>query len=800
MQTVMQDVRFALRALRTHRGFTTVALLTLAVGLGANTAMFSIVDAVLLRPLPYPSPAQLVTLQEQTTRDGHAAPVSTPNFRDWRAHARSFSALAAYAAGPSAIVGGDAPTRATAASVSRGFFAALGVSPALGRTFTDDEHQFGAAPAAVVSDRLWRERLGGTRDVLGKRVQVDGFTLTIVGVMPPGFAFPDDADLWSPSELLADESGRTAHNWEVIGRLRPGVTIAQARHEMSAIAARLHATYGSDDDALDVRVTGLHERLAGPVRGRLLLLMGAVTCILLIICLNLASALLARDRSRAKELAIRTALGADRGRLARQLVTESLLLALAGGVAGLWVARLAAGAVIAFIPGGLPGVQHLALDARVALFTLAASLATGILFGLAPALRAAGADPQHTLAHVGGRGATRAGGRARGILVIGEVALAVVLLTGAGLLLRSLARLLAVDPGFARTGVVTADVYPPPSKYLTPTASRLYVDRVIAEVGTLPGVVAAGAINDAPLGSSFANGGFALDRDGATGYAEYRVVDGDYFGAMRIRTLRGRTFTSADAPGGATAVVISQSLAQAYWPGEDPLGRRMRFFGMDSRSDPWLTVVGVVADVRDRSLAAKPSPTAYVFAPQMPLRTRYGMTVLARTTGSADALIPSVRARIHAVDPDVPAELSTIEQIVSRSSVDRRFTAALLATFAGVAVLLAAIGLYAVLAFGVAERRREMGIRMALGAQRGAVRRMIVGEGLGLTLAGIVAGGVLSLGATRLLGSLLYGVAPTDVPTYAGVSLLLVLVALAASYLPAYRATRVDPLIALRAE
>jgi putative ABC transport system permease protein len=672
------------------------------------------------------------------------------------------------------------------------------VNAALGRTLTPDEHQLGAPPAVVVSDRFWREQLGGTRDAIGKRLDVDGITLTVVGVMPPGFSFPNGTDLWGPAELVPDSSGRTAHNWKVVGRLKSGVSLAQARRDLDVIAAHLKAEYGSDDDAVAVNTMSLHDQLTGPVRGRLLLLMGAVGCVLLIVCLNLASALLARDRARSRDLAIRTALGADRQRLTRQLITESLLLALAGGIAGLWLAHVGARAIVALTPGSLPANLHVTLDLPVATFTFAISIATGLLFGLAPAIRASRVDPQRTLTAAGSRGATRGSGRMRGALVVGEVALAVILLSGAGLLLRSLARLLAIDPGFIPSGVVTVDVYPPPSKYQTPDAGVAYLDRLVAHVGQTPGAAAVGAISSIPFGLFFPDGGFRLDR-GEDGYADYRVVAGDYFRAMHIPLVRGRLFNDRDRRGAPTGVIISQSLAHAYWPGEDPIGHRFRFFGMDPEN-PWLTVIGVVGDVRDQNLATAGAPTAYVFARQQPYRARWGMTLTVRTTRDANAMIPLLRQSIRDVDPDVPVQFSTMSAMVDRSSADRRFTAILLATFAAAALLLAAIGIYAVLAFSVVERSREIGIRMALGAQRRAVLQMIVGRGLGLTVTGLAIGVTLSFAATRLLSSLLYGIAPTDVPTYAGVSLLLATVAFVASYIPAHRATRVDPLVALRSE
>ena len=794
------DLLHAARTLRRSPGFTLVAVACLALGIGANSAIFALVDAALLRPLPYPVPDRLVTLRE-VSRKGAEMPVSDPNFQDWKARTRSFDGMAEWGLGPTTVLGADRATRATLAPVSRGFFDVMGRRPAIGRTFTADEHVAGASPAAVVSDHFWREHLGAARDVIGRPLEADGRTFTIVGVMPPSFTFPDRADLWIPVELYGSLGARTAHNFQVIARLRPGVTLDQARREMNALTARIAGEQGSNDDAAAASVVGLQDRLVGSARGHLAILMGAVLCVLLIVCLNLAGTLLARDRARAREMAVRTALGAGRARLVRQLLGESLLLAIVGGAAGLWLARIAAHALAALMPAELAGAAPPALDLRVALFTSGIALAAGITVGLFPALRSSRVDLRAVLAE-GGRGATRRGGRLRAGLVAGEIALAVVLLTSAGLLLRSLARLLGVDPGFDARGVATITVSPPGSRYTTPDAAMRYYQRVLDRVAALPGVAQAGSATAAPLApGDHSNGAFAVEGGtSAQGYGEYRVVDGDFFRALRIPLLQGRDFGPDDRPGGMDAVIVSRSLADRSWPGADPLGRRIRFLGMDDQPDRWLTVVGVVGDVRDRALATAGDPTAYLYAPQRPYRTTDGMTFVVRTNGDVDALLPRLRDAVRDVDPNVPAQLATMEHWVRASSADRRFLATLLGAFAGAATLLAAIGIYAVLSYMVVERRREIGVRMALGARRADVLRDVVARGLVLAAAGLAGGVALALALARVMASQLYGVTSTDAATYAGVCALLALVALAASWLPAWRAMRVDPMIALRGD
>lgn len=796
---MISDLRLAIRSLRRNAGFATLAIGCLALGLGANTMIFSIVSAVLLRPLPFPQPDRIVSLREVNIK-GNAIAVSEPDFRDWLERARSFSAMAGYEIGPTTVLGADRAVRARYAPVTHGFFSVLGVGPQLGRTFTAGEHHTGANPVAVISDRFWRAEFGAAHDVLGRRIQLEGLTFTIVGVMPPSMFIPDDADIWTPVEVFGSLGTRTAHNLRVLARLRPGVLLPAATHEMNAIAAQLRTAYGSGEDATGVETMTLHDSLGGPLRSRLSLLMGAVVCILLIVCLNLSSALLARDRDRSRTLAIRTALGASRVQLVRQLLVESVLLAVCGGVLGLVLASTGTNVILAAVPAGLPAGTHVTIDVRVALFSIGLAIVTGIVFGLVPALRAARVSLRDALAN-GARGSTQRGGLRAG-LVVAEVAIAVVLLTGAGLLVRSLRHLMAVDPGFDPRGVVVAELDVSRNAYATPDAARAYYDRVLDAVRTLPGVRDAGAITDLPL-SDGADGGFAIEGGAqASGDADYHVVDGDYFRTMRIPLLEGRFFGDADRPGAPDAVIVSRSLARRYWPGLDPIGRRLRFYGMDDHADRWLTVAGVVGDVSEISLARSGVPTAYIAIAQRPERAWSQLMVVVRAANDADAsvLVPSLRARIAAVDAGVPITVSRLTRHVDAAAGPQRFTTVLLGSFAAAAIVLAAVGLYAVLAFGVSERRREIGLRMALGARGGHLVRMIMGQGVSLTLAGLTVGLVLAAMLTRLMSGLLFDVAPTDPLTFAAVGAMLVCAAALAGWLPARRAVRIDPLVVMRGD
>jgi len=794
---VARDVRFAARALRRSAGFTAVAVVTLALGIGATTAIFTVVNAVLLRPLPYPAPARLVALWQASERSPRA-PVSVPNFRDWRVGSRSFAAMATYRGGTTTVLGGAEPTRVDAYLVSGDFFRVFGVRALRGRTFLAEDARTGAGPVAVVSEGFWRRSLGADPNLTARRLQLHGMTFTLVGVMPSRFRFPEGADVWVPRELFDAGESRTALNESVVARLADGVTLAQAQGEMSAIAARLAAEYPKDSMAPGATVVALHEELVGNVRTYLRLLLGAVSLVLLIACVNLASANLARAAVRSREMAIRTSLGASRRRLVQQLLTENVILALAGGAAGVVLAVWLVRGVLAVGPRSLPRAAEVGVSTEVLAFALGVSLLAGFLIGVLPALQVSASDLRAEMMQ-GGRGTVGRGRRgARGALLAVEVALALVLLVGAGLLIRSFQRLLSQSPGFDASGMLTAELSLPGTKYGDGGRRAAYYDRVLPELSSLPGVEAVGAISSLPL-SWGPSGSFEVAGRADTPDANYRVVGGDYFAAMRIPLLRGRLFTAPDDSMAPHVTVVNQRLAAQLWPGQDPIGKRIRPLGMDAHPNQWLTVVGVVGDVRQQQLSRAPRPEHYVFYRQRPERSDY-MAVAVRAREAPAQLAAAVRATLRRADPDVPVEISTMEQRLAESVSERRFSMLVLTGFGGVALLLAAVGIYGVLSYAVVRRTSEIGVRMALGAGRGRVLAMVLRDSMAPVVVGTAAGVVGAAALTRLMSGMLYEVSATDPATIGAVVALLTGVALAPSYIPARRAARVDPMVALRAE
>ncbi len=803
---MFQDVRHALRSMLKAPGFTAVAVLTLAVGIGGTTAIFSVVNGVLLRALPYPQPDRLVTVWESAAKYPRMR-VSTPNFRDWHAQSRSFAGLAAYEVDRAAVLGGAEPTFADVIGVTKDFFTVTGVQPVIGRAFTADETRPNGTPAAIVSDGLWRRLFGAARDLQALSVTVYGTHARVVGVMPPGFAFPAGAGVWFPLELFPDTSGRTAHNLRVVARLADGVSLAGAQAEMTTIAARLKAANGTDDDATDARVVSLREQLVGGSRGTLLLLFGAVALVLLAACANVASGLLARGAERRKELAIRMSLGAKRARLVRLLLTENLALALAGGAAGLILAGWLVRALVAFGPP-LPAPGPVGIDARVVAFALALSILTPLVFGLLPSLQVTRTELREALAEGGRQGAPGGRTRVRHALVTVEVALALLLLIGSGLLVRSFLQVLAVDPGFDAAHVITLQTSVPGDTYATPAQAAGFYQRFLERARQLPGVEHAALINAPPLGGD-ANGAFLHDGQSfdeirgnwAAQSASYRVASPDYFETLGIPIVRGRAFTDRDGAGTEPVAVINQAMARKYWPGRDPVGQRIRFAGMD-RVNPWLTIVGIVGDVRHRDLTGDVDPAVYVDYVQNPERTAYFVTTAVRTAPAADpaATVTALRQALAALDPNVPAEFSTLEAQVETSVADRRFTMLVLASFGAISLLLAAIGIYGVLAYAVVQRTQEIGIRMALGADAGSVVGLVLKGAMGSVLAGVVVGLAAAAALTRLLQSMLFEVRPTDPLTLAAGLALVAGVAWLAGFIPARRATRIDPLVAMRVE
>jgi putative ABC transport system permease protein len=801
MGRLLQDLRYGLRTLLQRPGFTVVAALTLALGIGANTAIFSVINGVLLRPLPYKDPARLVMIWEANNQRSNIH-VSHPNFIDWREQSRSFEYISACTGkwgGPITVTGGNEPDRAYAVQVYSDFFTVLGVAPIVGRAFSPEENNPGTIPVVVISYRFWQRRLGADPDLADKRLKVGDTDLNIIGVMPPDFGFPAETDLWlSKGQLGDDTSSRGSHNYLVIARLKPGVSLDQAQGDMSDIAARLERQYPLTNEGMGAAVISLADQIVGSVRPALLVLLAGVGFVLLIACANVANLLLARALARQKEIAIRTALGASRLRIVRQLLTESALLSAIGGALGLLLAYWLVDALVALSPGTIPRIDEVSLDGRTLAFTLSVSMLTSLLFGLLPALRVSKPDLQEALKQ-GGRTSTGGSRSLRSLLVVAEVALTLVLLIGAGLLIKSFWRLLEVDPGFNPENVLTMQVSLPSSDYKEEHQTVAFYRQLFLRVEALPGVEAAGMINNLPMGGVNINGPFQIEGEAEMrGYGGFRIVSPGYFRAMSIPVVRGRAFTQEDNERTTPVAIISQRAANAAWPDEDPIGKRIRS-SMDNRSDVWMTIIGVVGDVRHSGLDVNASAELYVLYMQRPWRAR-DMTVIVRTTNDTGNIVSALRGEVGAVDRNLPLSFERMEQVFSRSVANRRYNMILLGAFAVVALLLSSLGIYGVMSYTVTQNTREIGVRMALGAQAGDMLKLVVGHGLALALCGVAIGLATAFGLTRLMSSLLYGVAATDVMTFITVPTLLVLVALLACYLPARRATKVDPMVALRYE
>ncbi|HEU4561221.1 MAG TPA: ABC transporter permease [Longimicrobium sp.] len=809
MDSFFQDLRFALRTFRRSPGFTVVAVLTLGLGIGLNTAVFSVVNGVLLRPLSYREPGSLVRLHHMHPELAPEGGTFSPHdFEDLKGGARGFQSLAAYfyAPGQSGLDltgGGGEPRRVSAAFVSPEFFPLLGVSAARGRTLRPDEHVPGADHAVVLGDRIWRSRFNADPGVVGRTVTLDGTPFLVAGVMPPRFTFPArDAEVWVPLSLIgagAIPRERGVRWLDVVGRLRPGTSQRAALGSANAVLARLAADHpGSNQGWTRARLVTLRDSVVGPVRPALLVLLGTVVLVLLVACANLANLLLARASARDREIAVRTAMGAGRGRLVRQLLTESLVLALLGGALGVALAGVGVRALLALSAGTIPRPEEVGLDAPVVLFALLLSLLTTALFGAAPALATARAGTAEILRD-GGRGSTqRRGGATRTALVVVQTAAAMVTLVGAGLLINSFWRLVNVDPGFRAGQVLVASFTIPFDRYDTPDKLATYRSEVLRRVGEVPGVVAVGAAKTQPL----RGGGepMELTVPGRTGpdvvvnlESGSYIVSPGYFTALDIPLLRGREFTpdddAADAP---PVLVVNRAAARRYWPTADPVGQTVRV-----RGEPF-TVVGEVGDVRNEGLAAPARPAVYL---PFSVAPRIATNLFVRTTGDPAAAAPAIRRAIHAADPLQPiAELRPLQSAAAETVAQPRFFTLLLGVFGALAVFLAALGLYGVVAYSVTRRKAEIGIRMALGAQARDVVAMVVGAAARTTLAGIAAGAVAAFLLSRLMASMLYQVRPGDPATFAAAALLLAGVALLAAWLPARRAARIEPVSALRAD
>lgn len=825
METLLKDIRYGFRSLLKRPGFAALAVLTLALGIGASTAIFSVVDGVLLRPLPYPQSERIVQLREVNEK-GRQMSFAEPNYVDVRERGRTLEAVALYSGDLTTVSGANEPVRAMTFVVSGDFFRVLGTQALVGRTLTTAEEQSGEA-VAVISYGFWQRLLGGRADVAGTPLKILDKSCTVIGVMPAGFAFPTNAEVWISRKSFPGEISRSAHNWSVVGRLRTGVPLAQARAELSGINKQLRQQYGNEVDAVDIAVIPQQEFMVGKVRGGLLIMLGAVGFLLAVACANVASLLLAQVTVRQREFAVRTALGATRMRLARQFITENLLLSLTGGALGILFSYWAMSLLLALTQTSLPRVKEVGINARTVAFTIGLSILIAVVLGLVPLVRYSSKKLEASL-RVAGRGQSGpASQRLRNSLVVAQMALTFILLVGAGLLGRSFYRLLQIDPGFKTETAVAAEISLPSARLdeqelqdfmrayrllrdqgiapqLQPRFSpdqerqRQFQQQLLERLKQLPGVMAVGSINRLPLTGDAADGTFFINNNPAReGHAEFRVATADYFSAMSIPLLRGRTFSKSDLPTSPNAAVVSQSLAVKYWPNEEPIGQAIQFGNMDGDLR-LLHVVGVVGDVRHIGVDTAPRPTVYANALQR--RPSSDLSVVVRALVPPSSLVPSMRQTVRSLNPELPVDFQTLDQIFSSSLDQRRFSLVIFGVFGVVALLLAAMGIYGVTAYSVVQRTQEIGIRMALGARMVDVLRLILSSAMTLALFGAALGLAGALALTRLMSALLFGVTPTDLPTFAGVLIGLIAVALVACYLPARRATKVDPLVALRYE
>ncbi|HEU4874916.1 MAG TPA: ABC transporter permease, partial [Pyrinomonadaceae bacterium] len=817
------------------------SLITLAVGIGASTAIFSVVNGVLLRPLPYPKPEQIVRVWEADAK-GRRMQFADPNLEDVRAQVHSLQGMAAMRSGETTISVGNAPDRVRVASVSADFFSVIGVQPMLGRLFVPEEQRFGAAPAVLVSHSFWQRQLHETRDLASVKFTVSNNPAVIVGVLPAGFHFPEDSQVWMPRELDVRLPSRTAHNWQVIARIRDGVTLEQARADASAVARRISQDNRFDEKQMtDVVLLPLKDALTRNVQPALLVLLGVAGLLLLVACANVMNLSLAQASARGDELAIRVALGASRWRLLRQFLAEALILCGAGGVLGVIAAYFGVRALLAIAPTDIPRLDEVSVNLFVLAFALAVSFVVAAGLGVITAWRATSGQVRSALAEAGRRQGTSARSRHVGrMIVAGQVAITLTLLTGAGLLGRSMLRVLSIDPGFETEHIVTLDLKLPDLEEGTESRRVQFLEQLIAGVRALPGVEAVGGTNVLPLKEPDSSDGtfvvvnpqqfspkqrelierstqtsinkadpafladltkFAEDlfsNKAQAGNADYVVASEGYFEALRIPVLRGRLFNDGDGPTAPHAAVISEGVARQKWPGQDPIGQTVEFGNMDGDLR-LLTIVGVVGEVRKHSLETAPRPTIYVNYRQRPRRTQQFDVVL-RTSSDPAAVTSSVRRVLTQLDPTVPARMTTFSQVFSESLNNRRFNLTLVGVFALAALLLAMVGVFGVLAYSVAQRTQEIGVRIALGATPGGILKMVLGQGLLTVAIGLLVGLAGSLLLTRTMRSMLFEISPNDPLTIVGIALLLLLIAMLASYIPARRATRVDPMVALRYE
>jgi predicted permease len=803
LENILRDISYSVRVLLKSYAFTIVVVLTLALGIGANTAIFSFANGILLRPLPYPQSDRLAIVDETALKRGvDSMSVSYPNFLDWREQNTVFEDIGLhFGTSRFALSGAGEPVEIRGSRITHGLFEILRVAPQLGRTFTPDEDRPDQDAVVIMGHDLWQKNFGGDPNIVGQKIVLSNRSRTVVGVMPRGFRFPEVSELWVPLALTPQMFTRTDHGLNGVARLKDGVTFAAAQAEMDNIAARIEQQNPVTNEGLGVRVTSLHDNLAGDYREALLILLGVVGCVLLVACVNVANLMLARATARQKEFALRAALGASRWRIVRQLLIESLLLAVVGGALGFALSLWALHLLLNAIPIQLPFWMDFGIDLRVLGFTLGITLLTGLIFGAVPALQTSRVDLNDTLKE-GGRGSGGFRGRSRSALVVTEIAMSLVLLVGAGLMIQSFLRLRSVNIGLDTKNLFTATVLLPRAKYTAPEQRTGFFKQLVERMRNVPGVQAASATGTLPLsgsnwGRSLTVEGYPVMSVGQAPMIQHTVVTPDYFRTMGITLLAGRDFTDSDTADGPKVTIVDERLARHYWPNESAVGKRVRF-GPPEDNEPWHTIVGVVRSVRHQRMQEDTRESVYLPHQQIPISD---LTVVARTTLDPHDVTAAMRNEVKQLDRDQPvSEIATMEEVVAESIWQPRLYATLFAVFGGGALILALIGIYGVMAFLVQTRTHEIGVRMALGATARDVFKLIVGRGMKLTIVGVVIGIAGAIAFTRLMHSLLFNTSATDPFVFIGISVLLSVAAFLACYIPARRAARVDPLIALRYE
>lgn len=813
----MNDIRYSIRSLLKRPGFVSIAVITLALGIGANTAIFSVINAVVLRPLPYADPDRLVMVWE-TVAGNDRRSVAPGNYVDWRDQNKTFAGMSAAFNGNFNLTGDGEPERIDGATITSTLMDVLGVPAQLGRTFQPDDDSSGGQSVVLISDGLWKRRFGADQNIVGRSITIDEAPYTVIGVMPSGFQFPAKSDLWMlgrdrnavslslisqfPENDWTHE--RDAHFLRVVGRLRAGASLSQAQSDIAGIARRAEQEFPKTNAGLGSMVVSLHTQVVGQVQSLLFILLGAVAFVLLIACTNVANLLLARSVNREREMAIRVAVGAGRWRLVRQLLTESFMLSLAGGLAGLLLSTWVVALFIKLSPGDIPRLDEATVDFRLLSFTFVISLVTGIGFGLLPAFHGTRVSLSRSLKEGGKVTSGLLHRRTRNILIASEIALAQILLVGAGLLILSYVRASQINPGFNPQGVLSAKIAPSAKKYPNPKAKAAFYSIVLDRLSKVPGARSVGMVMNLPLSGASMNRGFQAEgrpepKPDENVTMDYQVVSEDYFQTLEVPMIRGRAFTKADTDTSQRVIVINQAMAQRYWPNEDPVGRRIAI-GESSKDTSWRTIVGVVGDMRHASLSEPPVPTAFTVYTQ-DLESWPRMAFAVKTDGDPAALTSAVRGALISIDPSQPIyAIEPMEKLVNDSIAPRRFVMSLIGLLAFVALALSAVGVYGVISISVSERTQEMGIRMALGARKGDVLALVLVQSARIAVLGIAAGLLGAFALTRLLSKLLFEVSPTDPITFAAVAVLLGLVAFVACYIPARRATKVDPLVALRYE